>query len=259
MWPNSNFLMKNHFFSACAAFAIALSLASCQRTWHASPSLAQTDVAVDKAIAADSATEALIVPYREEVTVKMSEVVGTAPVALGKGAYESPLGNFVVDLQLAQSEPLYGQAIDLSLTTEGGLRVPLPEGNITTGHIFELMPFENELVVLTLSGEAVKQLFDYAAATRIVYLGNMTYTVSGGKAQDIKIKGQPLDPKRTYTLVTSDYLAGGGDNLVMLKNPIKYEKVGLLLRDAIQQHIRQLTAAGKQVTAPAEKRVTILP
>ena len=259
MWPILTRYMKNNYSKAIAALALALSLASCQRAWQASPSLAQTDVAVDKAITADPATEALIAPYREEVTVKMSEVVGTAPVALGKGPYESPLGNFVVDLQLAQSEPLYGKPIDLSLTTEGGLRVPLPEGNITTGHIFELMPFENELVVLTLSGQAVQQLFDYAAATKIVYLGNMTYTVSGGKATNIKIKGQPLDPKRTYTLVTSDYLAGGGDNLVMLKNPIKYEKVGLLLRDAIQQHIRQLTAAGKPVTAPAEKRVTVLP
>lgn len=239
--------------------ALTLSLVACQRTWHASPSLSQTDVPVDKTLSADATAEALIAPYRDEVTVKMSEVVGTAPVALGKGAYESPLGNFVVDLQLAQSEPLYGKPIDLSVTTEGGLRVPLPQGNITTGHIFELMPFENELVVLTLSGKAVQALFDDAAARKIIYIGNVTYTVSGGKATDIKIKGQPFDPNKTYTLVTSDYLAGGGDNLVMLKNPIKYEKLGLLLRDAIHQHIRQLTAAGKPVTAPAEKRVTILP
>lgn len=242
-----------------ASLLLVLSITSCQRPWQASPDLDQTDVAVDKTIAADPAAEALIAPYREEVTTKMSEVVGTAPVALGKGEYESPLGNFVVDLQLAQSEPLYGKPIDLSLTTEGGLRVPLPQGDITTGHIFELMPFENEMVVLTLSGEAVKQLFDNAAERKIVYLGNTTYTVSGGKAQDIKINGQPFNPNKTYTLVTSDYLAGGGDNMVMLKNPVKYERLGLLLRDIIHQHIKQLTAAGKPVTAPAGKRVTVLP
>jgi 2',3'-cyclic-nucleotide 2'-phosphodiesterase (5'-nucleotidase family) len=235
------------------------SAVSCQRPWQTSPSLEQTDVAVDNTLTADPAAESLIAPYREQVTVKMSEVVGTAPVALGKGAYESPLGNFVVDLQLAQSEPIYGQPIDLSVTTEGGLRVPLPEGNITIGHIFELMPFENEMVVLTLSGEAVQQLFDDAAARKIIYIGNATYTVNKGKAQNIKIKGQPFDQKKTYTLLTSDYLAGGGDNLNMLKNPVKYEKVGLLLRDAIHQHIQQLTAAGKPVTAPAGKRVTVLP
>ncbi|MBX0334591.1 5'-nucleotidase C-terminal domain-containing protein [Pontibacter sp. HSC-14F20] len=251
--------MKRPFLKYISGLALALSLVACQQPLQPSANLSETDVAVDHNIKADSAVEALVAPYREEVTVKMSEVVGSAPVALGKGDYESPLGNFVVDLQLAQSEPVYGKPINMSVTTEGGLRVPLPEGNITTGHIFELMPFENEMVVLTLSGESVKQLFDDAAARKITYIGNATYTVANGKAQDIKIKGQPLDLNKTYTLVTSDYLAGGGDKLDMLKNPIQYEKLGLLLRDAIHQHIQQLTAAGKQVTVPAEKRVTILP
>ena len=250
--------MKRPFFKYLSGLALAMSLVACQRPLHPSATLSETDLAVDQTIVADPAVEALVGPYREEVTVKMSEVVGTAPVALGKGDYESPLGNFVVDLQLAQSEPIYGKPIDLSVTTEGGLRVPLPKGNITTGHIFELMPFENEMVVLTLSGEAVQQLFDNAAERKIIHIGNATYTVANGKAQNIKIKGQPFDSNKSYTLLTSDYLAGGGDKLVMLKNPIKYEKLGLLLRDAIHQHIQQLTTAGKQVTAPAEKRVTVI-
>ncbi|WP_242922877.1 5'-nucleotidase C-terminal domain-containing protein [Pontibacter liquoris] len=239
---------------------LVLSLGACQpRTWQASPSLTTTDVPVDSTITADRQTEAFIAPFRRQVTDKMSEVVGFAPVALGKGDYQSPLGNFVVDLQLAQSQPLYGKPIDLSLTTNGGLRQPLPQGNITTGHVFELMPFENELVVLTLEGNTVKALFDYAAANKNAPIGNATYTVKGGKATDIKIGGKPFDPARTYTLVTSDYLAGGGDDLAMLKAATNTEKVGLLLRDAILQQIRQMTAAGKPVTADVATRVTVLP
>jgi 2',3'-cyclic-nucleotide 2'-phosphodiesterase (5'-nucleotidase family) len=251
--------MKRPYLKYISGLALALSLVACQRPLQPSADGSGADIAVDHTITADPAVETLVAPYREEVTVKMSEVVGSAPVALNKGDYESPLGNFVVDLQLAQSEPIYGKPIDLSLTTNGGLRVPLPAGDITTGHIFELMPFENEMVVLSLSGEAVKQLFDLAAEHKYAVIGNATYTVANGKAQDIKIKGQPFDPGKTYTLLTSDYLAGGGDKLDMLKNPIKYEKLGLLLRDAIHQHIQQLTAAGKQVTAPAGKRVTVTP
>jgi 2',3'-cyclic-nucleotide 2'-phosphodiesterase (5'-nucleotidase family) len=251
--------MNNHFSKTLTVLALSLSVAGCQRPWAASPSLGTTDVPVDKNLPADPQLEAQIAPYREEVTVKMSEVVGTAPVALSKGEYESPLGNFVVDLQLAQAQPLYNKPIELSLTTNGGLRVPLPEGKITTGHVFELMPFENELVVLTLRGETVKQLFDYAAERKNAPIGNATYTVHNGNATDIKINGKPFDPGRTYTLVTSDYLAGGGDNLNMLKEAVQTEKLGLLLREAILQQIRQLTAAGKPVTAETGKRVTILP
>lgn len=251
--------MNKHFLKGLAVLALSLSIAGCQRPWAASPTLGTTDVPVDKTLPADSQLEAQIAPYREEVTLKMSEVVGKAPTALGKGDYESPLGNFVVDLQLAQAEPIYGKPIDLSLTTNGGLRVPLPEGNITTGNVFELMPFENELVVLTLKGETVQQLFDYAAEKKFAPIGNATYTVQNGKATDIRIKGKPFDVNQTYTLVTSDYLAGGGDNLNMLKEAVQTERLGLLLRDVILLQIRQLTAAGKPVTADTTKRVTVLP
>lgn len=251
--------MKRQLAKSVTGLLLLLSTVACQRTWVASPTLETTDVPVAKYIPEDPQVEEQIEPYREEVTEKMSEVVGTAPVALTKGDYESPLGNFVVDLQKSQSEPLYGKPIDLSLTTNGGLRVPLPEGKITTGNVFELMPFENELVVLTLKGETVKQLFDYAAEKKVASIGNATYTVKLDKATDIKIAGVPFDPRKTYTLVTSNYLAGGGDDLKMLKDAVKYENVGLLLRDAILQQIRQLTAAGKPVTAKVENRVTILP
>lgn len=252
--------MKIKFHKSLGIALVALLLGACQPlAWQASPSLANTDLPVDSTITTDPQTEAFIKPYRRQVTEKMSEVVGFAPVELSKGPYQSPLGNFVVDLQLAQSQPLYGKPIDLSLTTNGGLRQPLPQGDINVGNVFELMPFENELVVLTLDGSTVQELFDYAATTKFAPIGNATYTVKNGKATNIKIGGKAFDSTKSYTLVTSDYLAGGGDDLNMLKKATKTEKAGLLLRDAIMQQIRQMTAAGKPVTADTATRVTILP
>ncbi len=251
--------MNQKNWTRVAGLLMLLNFASCQRTWVASPTLETTDAPVAEYIPADPQLDKQIEPYRKEVTAKMSEVLGTAPDAIGVAAYESPLGKFVVDLQFAQTEPTYGKQIDMSLTTNGGLRVPLPKGDITTGNVFELMPFDNELVVLTLKGTVVKQLFDYAAETKFASIGNTTYTVKGGKPTDIKIGGKPFDPDQTYTLVTSDYLAGGGDDLKMLKNVVKYEKTGILLRDAIMMQIKQMTAAGIPITPDTKKRVTVLP
>jgi len=252
--------MKIRFQKSLGVALVALLLGACQPlAWQASLSLANTDVPVDSTITADPLTEAVIAPYRRQVTAKMSEVVGFAPVELSKGDYESLLGNFVVDLQMAQSQPLYGKSIDLSLTTNGGLRQPLPQGDINVGHVFELMPFENELVVLTLDGNTVQELFDYAVERKWAPIGGATYTIKNGKPTDIKIGGEPFDPTKSYTLVTSDYLAGGGDDLNMLKKASRTEKVGLLLRDAILQQIRQMTAAGQPITADTDPRVTVLP
>lgn len=239
---------------------LLLSLQACQqRVWQPEAQLTRTDLPIDNAITGNRTAEITIAPYREQVTAKMSEVIGTAPAELRKAEYQSALGNFVVDLQLAQSQPLYGKPIDLSLTTNGGLRVPIPAGKVSVGTIFELMPFENELVVLTLDGATVKELFDFAATAKIAPIGNATYTVRNGQAADIKIGGQPFDAKKTYTLVTSDYLAGGGDNMALLKKAVKVEKVGIMMRDAIIQHIQDLTAKGQEITADVTPRVTIVP
>ncbi|MCJ8165192.1 5'-nucleotidase C-terminal domain-containing protein [Pontibacter sp. E15-1] len=251
--------MTRYIPKAVGGLLLALSLASCQRPWVASPRLAETDVPVARAIPPDPHLEAKIIPYREQVTAKMEEIVGHAPVALGKADYQSPLGNFVVDLMLEESRSLYSGPIDMATTTNGGLRVPIPLGAVKVGTIFELMPFENELVVLTLKGSTVQEFFDQAAGVGYAPIANATYTVQGGKATAIKIGGEPFDPARNYTLVTSDYLAGGGDNLGVFRQALKTEKVGIMMRDAILQHIRKLTAQGRAIGSDTTNRVTVLP
>ncbi|MBJ6117012.1 5'-nucleotidase C-terminal domain-containing protein [Pontibacter sp. BT310] len=249
--------MKHPIYSYITALLLAVSTVGCQqKIWQPQASLQQTDVAVDSTLTADPETEAIIVPYRQQVTAKMSEVIGTAPVELRKADYESPLGNFVVDLLLEETNKLVDEPVDMAQTTNGGLRVPLPAGPITVGHIFELMPFENEVIVLTLDGPTTQELLDFAAKTGISPIANATYTIQNGKATNIKIGGKPLDTSRNYTIVTSDYLAGGGDNMVMFKKAIKSEKVGMMMRDMILKHIKELTAAGKPIVADTAKRVS---
>jgi len=250
--------MKHPIYSYLTALLLATSAVGCQqKVWQPqSPSLELTDVAVDSTITADPETEAKIAPYRKQVTAKMSEVIGTAPVELRKANYESPLGNFITDLFLEQTNKMVDTPVDMAQVTNGGLRVPLPAGPITVGHIFELMPFENEVLILTLDGPTTKELFDFAAKTGISPISNATYTVKDGTAIDVKIGGKPLDLTRNYTIVTSDYLSTGGDNMVMFKKAIKTEKVGIMMRDMILKHIKELTAAGKPIVANTAKRVS---
>ncbi|MBC5773862.1 5'-nucleotidase C-terminal domain-containing protein [Pontibacter sp. KCTC 32443] len=248
--------MKYPIHSYITALFLAASTVGCQqKVWQPQASLEQTDVPVDSTVIADPEAEAMIAPYRTQVSTKMSEVIGTAATELRKADYESPLGNFVTDLLLEQTNKLMDTPVDMAQTTNGGLRVPLPAGPVNVGNIFELMPFENEVVVLTLDGPTTQELFDFAAKTGISPIANATYTVKDGKAADVKIGGKPLDTSRNYTIVTSDYLASGGDNMAMFKKAIKTEKAGMMMRDMIINHIKELTAAGKQITADTKPRV----
>ena len=69
------------------------------------------------------------------------------------------------------------------------------------------------------------------------------------------INGQPIDMNKTYHIVNSDYVANGGDNAVMLKD-IPQQNKGYLMRDAVFDYIKALKAAGKNITAIKENRIT---
>ncbi|QNF31890.1 5'-nucleotidase C-terminal domain-containing protein [Adhaeribacter swui] len=234
-------------------------LVSCQRTWQPSAQLRpEARVPVNASVAADAASEATIAPYRQKVEQRMHEVIGQAPTELKAEPIESSLGNFVADLQRSQAAALLGRPIDMGLMTRGGLRYIIPQGNITVGDVFELMPFENELLVLTLSGSTVEKLFQFGASKKILALSGATFSIQNDQAINILIGGKPFDKQQTYTVAISDYLANGGDNLGFLKEAVKTEKAGILLRDAIIKHIQQLTAQGKPVEARVEGRVKVL-
>ena len=206
----------------------------------------------------DPAVAALIAPYHDKVTAQMTEVLGTAPEALDKKAGESPLANFVADLQRARAAQVLGQPIALGVMTNGGLRAGFAAGPVTLGSVFELMPFENELVVLDAPGPVVRQLFDYAAHAKMAISG-ATYTITfDGMPTDIRIGGQLFDVNdaRVWPIAISDYLATGGDNMVFFKS-LTPRHTNVLLRTAIADHVRTLTKAGKPVTAHIEGRVKV--
>jgi 2',3'-cyclic-nucleotide 2'-phosphodiesterase (5'-nucleotidase family) len=249
------FFMRSFRF---AALGLVLALAGCQRgpylpTTRFAPATSQP---VGKTQPEDPAVAALIAPYHDKVTAQMNQLLGTAPVAMAKNPGESALGNFVADLQRQRASQELGRPVDLGVMTNGGLRNGLAAGAVTLGSVFEMMPFENELVVLEVPGEVVQKLFDYAARIKMAVSG-ATYAVSfDGQASNIRIGGQPFDANqdRVWTIAISDYLAGGGDNLSFFR-PIQPRHTNVLVRTAIADHIRQLTKDGKPVAAKVEGRV----
>ncbi|SDX92045.1 5'-nucleotidase C-terminal domain-containing protein [Hymenobacter psychrophilus] len=237
---------------AAVSFTSACQRAVYQPQARLAPVTAQP---VGKSIPDDARATAIIAPYREKVVSQMTTVLGNAPVALTKKSGESLLSNFVGDLQRIEAGKALGRPIALGVVTNGGLRAPIPAGPVTVGTVFELMPFENQLVVLDAPGTVVQQLFDFAARTRMAVSG-ATFTVTPeGKPSAILIGGQPFDATRNYSIAISDYLAGGGDSMAFFK-PLKPEGTGVLLRNAIMNYIKEQTAQGKPVQAAIEGRVS---
>lgn len=204
----------------------------------------------------DSSLLAFLQPYSEQVNMTMNEVVGVAEISLDKQQPEGSLGNFMVDAFFVMAEEKYNTKVDAAFLNFGGIRLTqLPAGNVTVGKIFELMPFDNLLLLQKLKGSALQQLLDLAAAKGGWPVAGVRMQIKDKKAVNVFIGGKPLDPEATYTTVNSDFLANGGDNADMLRNVPQITN-GYLMRDAIFDYIKKLKSQGKNISAKIENRVT---
>jgi 2',3'-cyclic-nucleotide 2'-phosphodiesterase (5'-nucleotidase family) len=197
----------------------------------------------------DSAMEVLLLPYRAQMAAEMEQIIGFSGLEMKKGQPESLLGNFLCDLLLKASEQIFEEKVDLAVLNYGGIRRgSLPAGNWTMGMLFELMPFENYLVLLSLKGSTLLEFLEFIAISG-------GWPVSGSLSMEVelktdtlliqrlKINDQDIDPDETYTVATVDYVAQGGDRAGMLINQPRIDS-DQLLRDAILKEIQKLHKQG---------------
>lgn len=208
----------------------------------------------------DSVAESMISPYRDKLNSEMDEVIGISDVVMEKGLPEGLLGNFSSDacynigLNFTRKKNL--PAVDMCFLNNGGLRNSLPKGNITIRMIFELMPFENELVILELSPEKMTVLLDFIARKGGMPVSGISFQIVDEKASNIKIGGEEFKGDRNYYIITSDYLANGGDDLGFLSKPISSIFIDTKVRDAIIEYVRIQKAGGKNLNPKIEGRIS---
>ncbi|MEE4177259.1 MAG: 5'-nucleotidase [Bacteroides sp.] len=190
----------------------------------------------------------------------MNQVLAFSPFPMRKASPEGLLNNFIADLVFEVADEFYvpedGQKIDFCLLNYGGLRASLPEGPITKSRVFEIMPFENEMVVITLSGEKAYELFEYVASSdRGMPISGLKLGIKEGKLGHVLIQGKEFNPNQNYKVVTSDYLAEGGDRMRFFLNPLNTEVVGMRIRDAIILFMEREAASGRELFSELDGRI----
>ncbi len=174
-------------------------------------------------------------------------VIGKAETLINRidvNGANSPLGNLVADAMLKRE---FVDA-DFSITNSLGIRADLPKGNIKISKIFEIFPFNNTIMTMTLSGKEVQEMLDYAASRSAergcisqVQVAGMKATFNCAKsvAEDVVIAGSPLNPYGFYEVSTNDYMGRGGSGFDMLARVTTKTDTGIELRNAVINYIRQ--------------------
>lgn len=180
-------------------------------------------------------TERFLTPYRKKLKDSFSTVLATATDDLVKRRPGGSLGNLVTKAMwsfIKKNTPGTGQAplSNFVVMNFGGIRLKeIPKGEITIGKIYELLPFENTLVKIKMTGADLIQLLkqvDKESGWPMLYNNKKFSALSD------------IGDYRYYELITNNYIAAGGDNCTLLKT-LPQEDTGILLRDIVMDYLRK--------------------
>lgn len=201
------------------------------------------NISVDSNIGpVDSQLESMVRPYRDSIEHDMSTLVTISSAPLVKGKPESKLTNLVSDILLEAGTAYclnqnFNIRPDAAYVNYGGLRASLPLGEITVERIFELMPFENEIVLIKISGESFTKMAEKIAARGGEGVAGMKLGIRNGKISSLTSGGKTIDPTALYWLVTNDYIANGGDQMDMFSDAAERINTRLKIRDVLIQKL----------------------
>jgi len=208
---------------------------------------------------ADSTSINIISPYKKQLDEQMNEILAYSEISMKKNLPEGLLNNFITDLVLKQGnlylKKLINDTASICLLNSGGLRCDLPKGSITVRNIFELMPFENELIAVKVSGKNAKKMFNFIAKKGGMPLSGAAMSIRSDTADYISVCNNAFDSSKSYTIITSDYLALGGDDITFFDSPLSYFPMNVKVRDIIIEYLRALTAKGLTVNSKLDKRI----
>ena len=196
----------------------------------------------------DPQIENYIKPYREHINKDLDSVLAYCPETLDKssGKWQTTIGNLMADVTLQRGNTVFmvreKKNIDLCILNHGGIRAILPKGNVTTRTAFEIMPFENSLVVIALKGEQILEMVDYFIATKKPHpLSGITFTIGKDNvAKNILVQGKPVEKDTIYYVATNDYLSNGGDNMEFFKKGTQKFDLDYKLRNILIDYFKEV-------------------
>jgi 5'-nucleotidase / UDP-sugar diphosphatase len=191
----------------------------------------------------DRAVAETIDTVKNRVEIGYNEKIGEAVIPVTRtGEGESLLGNLICD---AMRWKLNG---DLAITNKGGVRTDLPAGTITPRDVFNVLPFDNTLSAVKVSGKFLREMVE----DKVAYGGSGLYVSGlrvkidrskprGERVLALEIGSKPVNPDSTYRLVTTDYLLEGNsgmEKLAALRSQAAVES-GTFMRDAVIEYIKE--------------------
>ncbi|MFL9835475.1 5'-nucleotidase C-terminal domain-containing protein [Chryseobacterium terrae] len=203
----------------------------------------QKNISINKELKDDEDFAKFIEPYTQKLNKEMNQKISYTKVNLTKEGDNSNLGNLLADYTFdgadVWTKANLNKNVDAALINIGGIRTTIGKGDILLKNVFEVMPFENEVIIVKMKGSDLQGLFDYYAKTQVNNpVSHLYIETNNGQLTKTLINGKEVNPNQDYYIATSDYLALGGDNMKFFS---KGESIstGIKLRDLFIDYFKK--------------------
>lgn len=246
---NKFLLLGIALFSLTACKTTSLQVANVQT---------QKNISINQDLKANEDFAKFIEPYTQKLNKEMNQKISSTNVNLTKEGDNSNLGNLLADYTFEGAEiwaiANLNKNIDAALINIGGIRTTIGKGDILLKNVFEVMPFENEVIIVKFKGSDLQGLFDYYAKNQKNNpVSHLYIETNNGNLSKSLINGKMVDPAQDYYIATSDYLALGGDNMKFFA---KGESIptGIKLRDLFIEYFKK----NQQINPKEEIRLNFI-
>lgn len=227
-------------------FLLGISFFSCQDPDLQKVKTIGEQVPINKDIESDQDIEDFVKPYRDKIVDDLNSVLSYTPRQMYRSdsPYNSAIANMMADAVIEFAEPIYkkrtDQEIDAVLLNYGGIRSGIDQGDITLRTAYNVMPFENEIVVAELSATEMKALVDYLVKSQGKHpiSGLKIQLDENGDLDTYEIQDHQLNDEQTYHVATSDYLASGGDYMGFFKKAENITVLDYKLRNLLVDYFK---------------------
>jgi len=195
--------------------------------------------------------------WKDKLKQITDEVVTTSPAALTRSyGEESNMGDMVADAML-NAHPEY----DFAVTNSGGLRQDIDAGVVRVGDLISAFPFPNTIVQLQMKGADMRAIFEHGAGLTngILQVSKgvaVVYDESkpvGSRIVKCNINGVPLDDGKTYKVLTSNFLADGGDGFLVFKKTLSYKNTGVEMLDSMVKYLKKFKTFDQKIEGRVRK------
>ena len=206
------------------------------------------NIEINQKVLSDSS----IVKYYHPFKKNLEESLMNTPISYSPETYKkndgelnSTLSNMFADATYEMSNPVFnkmsGKNIDIVLLNNGGIRSIISRGNISEKTAFELMPFENSIVVLELSGLSIIKMIDYLRKVKLQHpISGLQITLNNDySVNEVKINGVDIENEKKYYVATTDYLLEGGDKMYLLAETTKTTYINYKMRDILIDYFKK--------------------